>query len=170
MTLVMSEEQEALDSKVEPVSRDNLVAADLLALPERQGPLGALEQQGKPDHRVLVDRQGSVETLDLLVMLASKDNRVLEDRKVLQDLLDPVVRQEPRDKPEQLVILEQLGKLDQLDRLVSQASPDCRVSRVEQVSLDHREDRANRELLGQLDRREYQPRSENEVRQVTRVP
>lgn len=170
MTLVMSEEQEALDSKVEPVSRDNLVAVDLLALPERQGPSEALEQLVKPDHRVLVDKQGSVETLDLLVMLASKDSRVLKDRKVLQDLLDPVVPQEPRDKLEQLVILEQLGKLDQLDRPVSQASPDCRVSRVELVSLGHQEDRANRELLGQLVRRECQPRSDNKVYQVTRVP
>jgi hypothetical protein len=103
-------------------------------------------------------------------MLASRDSRVLKGRKVLPDLLDLVVHQEPRDKPEQLVTQEQQGKLDQLDKLVSRALPDCRVFRVEQVSPGHLEDRANREVLGQLDRRERRPRTDNEVRQVTRVP
>jgi hypothetical protein len=132
--------------------------------------LEALEQLVKPDHRALVDRLGNVETLDLLVMLASKDSRVLEGRKVLPVHLDPVVRQEPRDKPEQRVIQEQQGKREQLDNQVSLALRDCRVSRVELVSLGHQEDRANRELLGHLDRRERQPRPLGQARQVTRVP
>jgi len=44
VTLVMSEELETLDSRVEPASRDNLAAVDLLVLPEHQDPSEALER------------------------------------------------------------------------------------------------------------------------------